>query len=243
MFARPSKWWTLCGCLFVLGCGAGGAKPGGGPGTPAPISAAPAGNVTPDPYGSYYGVGEIKFLDTVQSNAQLDPGIASLSFLTPDGREMNLSEYVGNRQVVLVVTRGNTNPVCPYCTTQTARLIASYDQFQQRGTEIVVVYPVQAQADQARLEEFLKVTRSKLDDPHRPVPFPVVLDIELKAVDQLGIRKDLSKPATYVVDHEGNVRFAHVGEHWADRPSVRAVLDQLDALKSTAAPDAAAPAE
>ncbi len=242
MFARPWRWWSLCGCLLALGCGAGGAKPGGSSSTAAPIAAAPADS-TPDPYGSYYGVGEIKFLDTVQSNAELDPGIASLSFLTPDGREMSLSEYVGSQQVVLVITRGNTNPVCPYCTTQTARLISSYDQFQQRGTEIVIVYPVQSQDDQARLEEFLKVTRSKLADPNRPVPFPVVLDIELKAVDSLGIRKDLSKPATYVIDEEGKVRFAYVGNHWADRPTAQAVLDQLDALKTAAAPAAAVPAE
>jgi peroxiredoxin len=60
------------------------------------------------------------------------------------------------------------------------------------------------------------------------VPFPVLLDVQLQAVDQLGIRKDLSKPATYIVDRTGEVRYAYVGNHLADRPSVQAVLQQLD---------------
>jgi hypothetical protein len=55
----------------------------------------------------------------------------------------------------------------------------------------------------------------------------VLLDVELKGVDQLGIRKDLSKPATYIVDPAGNLRYAYVGEHIADRPSVAALLAEV----------------
>jgi peroxiredoxin len=57
-----------------------------------------------------------------------------------------------------------------------------------------------------------------------------VLDVELKAVDQLGIRKDLSKPATYVIDKEGKLRYAYVGKTLADRPSVKAILAELDQI-------------
>ena len=45
------------------------------------------------------------------------------------------------------------------------------------------------------------------------------------AVELLGIRKDLSKPATYILDGEGRVRFAYVGNSLADRPSVKALLE------------------
>ena len=68
----------------------------------------------------------------------------------------------------------------------------------------------------------------------KKIPFPIVLDVELKAVNQLGIRKDLSKPATYILDKQGQTRFAYVGDSLADRPSVKALLDQLDALNKDA---------
>ena len=58
------------------------------------------------------------------------------------------------------------------------------------------------------------------------------VDVELKVVDQLGIRKNLSKPATYILDKEGNVRFAYVGQGVEDRPSVDAIIQQLKQLKS-----------
>jgi peroxiredoxin len=189
-------------------------------------------------YSGYYTPGEIKFLDSVQSNAALDQGVASLSFIDVDGQPVSPADLIGTRPVVLVITRGNTTPICPYCSTQTARLIADYEQFVQRGVEVVVVYPVAAAADVEHLEPFLANVRSLLGDPNRKVPFPVWLDIELKAVDQLGIRKDLSKPATYIIDQAGQVRFAYVGAHLADRPSNQALLAQIDQLQ-IAAPAAA----
>ena len=62
------------------------------------------------------------------------------------------------------------------------------------------------------------------------MPFPIVLDVELSAVKELGIRDNLSKPATFILDKYGQVRFAYVGTGIADRPSVKAILNQLDAL-------------
>jgi peroxiredoxin len=181
-------------------------------------------------YDSYYGVGEIKFLDSVETNSALDPGLSALSFTSIDGGAVSPADFVGQKPVVLVITRGNTNPICPYCSTQTARLIAAYDEFVQRGVEVVVVYPVEAAADAGKLDAFLANVRTLLKDANKPVPFPVWLDIELKAVDHLGIRKDLSKPATYIIDQAGQVRFGYVGSHLADRPSVQALLEQLDQL-------------
>ena len=61
-----------------------------------------------------------------------------------------------------------------------------------------------------------------------------MLDVELRAVDQLGIRADLSKPATYIVDKQGQVRFAYVGATIADRPSVQSMLEQLAAINADA---------
>lgn len=181
-------------------------------------------------YNSYYAPGEIKFLDSVQSNADLGPGLAALTFVDVHGQPVSLTGRADAKPVVLVITRGNTNPICPYCSTQTARLISDYEQFVQRGVEVVVVYPVAAEADAQNLEPFLSNVRTLLGDPNRVVPFPVWLDLNLAAVEQLGIRQDLSKPATYIIDAAGQVRFAYVGAHLADRPSNQALFQQIDQL-------------
>ena len=68
--------------------------------------------------------------------------------------------------------------------------------------------------------------------PNESIPYPVLLDINLTGVDQLGIRAELAKPSTYIIDREGRVRFAYVGESIADRPTVDSVLKQLAQLKN-----------
>ena len=65
------------------------------------------------------------------------------------------------------------------------------------------------------------------------VPFQILLDEDFKAVDHFGIRGDLAKPATYILDKEGKVRFAYVGTSTADRPSLKALLKQLDAINGS----------
>ena len=184
-----------------------------------------------DAYGSYYDSGEITVLDEASSNASLDAGLTSLSFVNSSGQESLIRNIAPEKTLVIVVTRGNTVPICPYCSTQTAQLISQYESFKERGAEVALIYPIETGNDSSRLNSFLDDVKIKLDDANSPVPFPVLLDVELKGVDQLGIRKDLSKPATYIVDSAGNVRYAYVGEHIADRPSVAALLAEVDKLK------------
>ena len=93
-----------------------------------------------------------------------------------------------------------------------------------------MVFPVETPDDCKRQKDFVVNVKNKLDTPVEKIPFPIVLDVELKAVDQLGLRQDLSKPATYILDKQGRTRFAYVGDSVADRPSVKALLDQLDTL-------------
>jgi peroxiredoxin len=72
-------------------------------------------------------------------------------------------------------------------------------------------------------------------------PFPVVLDVGLAATDRLGLREDLAKPATYILDKEGRTRFAYVGRSLADRPSVKSILEQLARINRPGGPAAATP--
>ncbi|HEY1785138.1 MAG TPA: redoxin domain-containing protein, partial [Pirellulales bacterium] len=105
----------------------------------------------------------------------------------------------------------------------------NYKAIAQRGAEVVVVFPIKQAADSGSLRKFDQVVQR--DNPGE-APFPLVLDIELRAVDRLGIRADLAKPATYILDKDGALRFAYVGTTIADRPSVQSILEQLDAINA-----------
>ena len=229
---RASAWMILL-TVLVVGCGE----------TPPADPYANSGDDSGyGDYGGYYGTDEIMFLDEASSNASLDAGLTEISFTESSGDERKIGELAPGKTIVVVVTRGNTIPICPYCSTQTARLIKNYEAFKELGAEVAVVYPIETRDDGSRLTNFLDDVKTKLDDPSNPVPFPVLLDVELKGVDQLGIRKDLSKPATYIVDSAGNVQYAYVGEHIGDRPGVPALLAEVGKLKPADGGDGETPA-
>lgn len=175
----------------------------------------------------------IVFKDHLSTNDTPGDKTADLQFTDQAGKTVPLKSLFGDKHLVLVITRGYNGQICPYCATQTARLIANYKEFTNRGAEVVLVYPIAQPADEPRLADFTK-RALKLDpgaEAAGAVPFPVLLDVNLAAVDALGIRKDLSKPSTYIFDKTGKLHFAYVSSSLTDRPSVKALLEQLDLLK------------
>ena len=218
---------TVLGIALACGCSSSDTdkplRPGTKPGPPNPN----AGKL------DYGDVDDsmIKFKDDVTANAALDDDLTTLTFTNKEGQQVALKDYLGQKHVILVITRGYAGSICPYCATQTSRLIANYSKLQAQGAEVLVVYPLEKPADTPRLDEFVARAVKSLPAAEHKVPFPLLLDVELKAVDQLGIRRDLSKPATYIFDKEGQLRFAYVGTSLADRPSIKALLDQLGQLK------------
>lgn len=214
--------WLVVGSLLV-GCAGCGKSD-----TPKPKP------LPPIAFKGYAQDGNIKFLDDVQSNTALDAGIRDLTLLGVDGKETSVETLQAGKNLILIVTRGNTEPICPYCSTQVASYIQNYAAIADRQAQVLVLYPVEKLADGPRKELFLQKSREVLNDPNRPIPFPVLLDVELKAVDALGIRRNLSKPATYLLDRSGRVQFAYVGNSLADRPSVGAMLLELDKINGAA---------
>ena len=64
------------------------------------------------------------------------------------------------------------------------------------------------------------------------VPFPIALDKDFAATDYFDIHSELAHPSTYLIDKQGNVQFAYVGNDMtADRPSIKAMLQRLDQLQ------------
>jgi peroxiredoxin len=205
-------------CLVMLIASCGRSTP-----PPAPVTYGTPG------YGGYgYGEPVGQFKDDAQSNAQLDPESLALDFVDSTGKPVNINDYRGSKNVVLIFTRGYPGFVCPNCSTLTSRLIANHDEFTKRDAEVLVVYP----GDKAHLDDFVKASKPA-QSADKPVPFAILLDEGFQAVDKLKIRADLAKPSTFILDKEGQVRFAYVGASSADRPSIKAMLDQLDAIQGT----------
>ncbi len=205
-------------CLGVAGCDTETSREI----TYDPSQDAAAYNIPPD--------FDIIFKDNVQSNTE--PGVdpATLTFVNVDGEAVKLKDYIGKMNVVLVITRGGTDQICTYCSTQTSRLISRYKDIAAHDAEVVLIYPVAKEAESSKLDEFLKATKEKLNDPGTEVPFPLFLDVDLVAVEELQIRASLSKPATYILDKNGKTRFSYVGNSVEDRPSVDAIIEQLNQL-------------
>jgi len=171
-------------------------------------------------------VAPVGFKDHVQSNAEVPAGLDGLVFLDTAGRRVALSSYLGKKNVVLVFTEGFSGMLCPFCKTQTSRLIDNYQKFQALDAEVLVVYPGTRDHVDEFIEAAMKTEKRQVDE----VPFPIVLDEEMKAVDFFSIRSNLAHPSTYVIDKKGNVKLAYVGKDMsADRPSVKAILAEVEA--------------
>jgi peroxiredoxin len=190
------------------------------------VTAAACGSKEPS---SEYGAGSYAnpaavFKDTAQSNVDPKPQSLDLVFVDQNGASVDINSFRGKKNVVLVFTRGFPGYVCPYCSALTSRLISNYQEFTKRDAEVLVIFP----GPKDQLKQF--ITASQAQALNNPVPFPILLDENFKAVDKLGIRGNLVKPSTYILDKKGQVRFAYVGSTSTDRPSVKAMLEQLDAL-------------
>ena len=171
------------------------------------------------------------FKDDASANRKVGADDLSLTFKCPDGKTISIMDYRGKAPVVLVVLRGipetQGGVFCPGCLAQTGSFAANSEAFKTRGAEVLLVFPGKAD----RLNEFVQQakTDAKVNTP-AGLPFPILLDVDLAACTKLGIRADLAKPSTYVLDRQGNVVYAYVGENYIDRPSLKAILGQLDKL-------------
>ncbi len=162
------------------------------------------------------------------ANKTVAPEKAQLTFIDLDGKKVDLSSFKGKSNVVLVMTKGMPQSpggvFCPGCLAQMNAMVANNAEFKKREAEVLVVFPGPSE----KAGEFL--TTAKVREGEKPSPIPLLLDKDMAAVTILGINGDRAKPSTYILDRKGNVVYAYVGEYTTDRPSVKALLAQLDKL-------------
>lgn len=180
-----------------------------------------------------YGSGEIKFKDELLSNAEPVQDFTKLMLTNAAGEEILLKDFIGKSNFVFVVLRGYSNAICPYCSAQTQRIINRYDEIKQLDSNVVIAYPLNGSGNRDKLDLFLDAANDEAKFKNDELPLTFGVDFELKVVDKLGIRADLSKPATYIIDKSGKLRFAYVGDTISDRPSVDAIIDQLKQINGS----------
>ncbi|MBI4613602.1 MAG: peroxiredoxin family protein [Planctomycetes bacterium] len=171
---------------------------------------------------------QVEFQD-VSSNeptGEAPPGEGELTFVDSNGQARSLAEFRG-RPVILVFTRGFPGYICPLCTTYTAQIAAAYPELKALGVEVLLVFP----GDRTKVDPFVKACRAILEEEGQgSLPFPVLLDPDLAAVDQFHLRADLSRPATYIIDGSGLVRYAYVGKLPHERPAVERLQAELSRI-------------
>ena len=166
--------------------------------------------------------------DATSKSKDADNGsLQGVEFVDTDGNKVALANFIEKKNVLLVFTRGFSGSLCPFCTTQSSRLIANFDSFEERNTQILLVFP----GSKDQISSFRQASLKLANETS--FPFPVLLDEDLSVVNRLGIASDLASPSTFIIDRMGQVRYSYVGKYASDRPSIKTMLAQLDGLLGT----------
>ena len=143
-------------------------------------------------------------------------------FIGSQGSVVDLNDWKGKKNVVLVILRGFSGAVCLSCTGQTLAINENLEHFAEREAEVFFVYP----GPRDGVPKFIEAV-SDLRGSRDSLPVELLLDIDLRVVREFKIEGKLAKPTTIILDKKGIVRFAHVGRTNTDRPTVPAMLDAL----------------
>ncbi len=142
-----------------------------------------------------------------------------------DGNDIDLTQFVGKKKVMIVVLRGFLGEVCCYCVAQTKALAQSRARLDELGVEVLVIYPGAKENEQS-FEKAYKMTFNEGGPPYR-----VFYDPDLSLVTQLGIEGDLASPSTLILDKDGKIVFFYKGEHRADRPAAKKLIEKIEEMK------------
>lgn len=168
------------------------------------------------------GSGDASLVDTIVGKA-----LPVTSFPAADGARLDLASLRGKR-VLFVVLRGFTSQVCVYCFAQTAELAPLAKRWKELDCEVVVMFP----GSRSRMQAFQQACASEFGDT--APPWHMVYDPDLALAQALGLKGNLARPASFVLDREGIVRHAYVAEsidNTADRPPATKLLEWVEAVR------------
>ena len=144
---------------------------------------------------------------------QVGAAAPDFSLKTMDAKPVTLSGETARLPVVLVVLRGWPGYQCPLCTRQVHEFVAQAGAFSGKA-RVIMVYPGPADDLKKHATEFLQ-------EKNWPADFQFVLDPDYTMTKAYGLRwegkNETAYPATFIIDTNEKVLFAHVSKEHGDR--------------------------
>lgn len=153
-------------------------------------------------------------------------GQLTADFELPDitnGKLVRLSNYRHDRPVLLAFTRIFTEKqYCPFCYPHIKALNESYEQFQERGTEVLMISSTDERQSSIVVRD-LGFKMPLLSDP----------SCRVFRAYEVGQALGAPLPAQFLLDAEGKLRFKHLFSFLSHNASPDTLLTAIDELTIT----------
>jgi peroxiredoxin len=156
-------------------------------------------------------------------------GVPKVRAIAPDfslpivGKNENiqLSDYRGKQPVVLAFTRIFTEKLfCPYCYPHIQELKQRYQEFKDKGAELLMISSTDAVQSQQIVEQL-------------GLPYPFLYDLDCSIFRRYGVGQALGAPlpAQFVINQEGYITWKHLFSFIDGNAESNIILTELDKLK------------
>jgi peroxiredoxin len=133
------------------------------------------------------------------------------------GEEVSIKLLIG-RPFLLYFLRGTW---CPNCRKQLSQLKEKAQVFNDLDIPVLVIVGQKKEAVERWHEK-------------NPMPFPFLIDETRDVIKAFNVYHPfgidaykIAHPSTFLIDQEGQVAFAYVGKHQADRPSFESTYNEI----------------
>ena len=152
---------------------------------------------------------------------QLAPDFAAHGL---SGDDVHFRSIVGGKKTLLLFYRGGW---CPFCNQQLAAIARDFQKFEEQNVIVVAVSGEEVQKGKDLLQKL-------------HLPFVLLSDTSFEGIDKYGVRDtsisdkvrergitQLAKPAAFIIDRTGVVRYRYIGKNAPDRPNNEDLLRAL----------------
>lgn len=174
---------------------------------------------------------EQAFAENISKGPKVSSIFPDFSATTMNGGSFELSKYLEEGTVVVIMLRGYPGAQCPVCSTQVAGFIAKAEEFENQDTPVVFVYPGHVKNLDKKAKEFTAPLENEEDLPSN---FIFVIDNDYTITNLLGLRwnkpKETAYPAAFVIDHKSYVQYANVSDSHQGRATPDDILEVLEII-------------